>query len=119
MSHLPEKEDTERLWRGTGGKQIKLRLEEVREDKKVTGGDNINKGASAQGHSGLRLAGCCFYNHRRAKLCVTSDLEEGHGGSSVHGAVLYGCLIGQVVHRLYGHLHPLDCQEGSQVGSVG
>lgn len=50
---------------------------------------------------------------------VTSDLEEGHRGSSVHGAVLYGCLVRQVVHRLYGHLHPLDCQEGSQVGGVG
>lgn len=86
-------------------------------------GDNINKGASAQGHSGPRVARCCFHNHRHAKLGlglgVTSDLEEGHGGPSVHGAVLYGCLIGQVVHRLYGYLHPLDCQEGSQVGSVG
>lgn len=85
----------------------------------MTRGNNINKGASAQGHSDLRGPGCCFHNHRHAKLCVTSDLEEGHGGSSVHGAVLYGCLIGQVVHRLYGHLHPLDGQEGSQVGSVG
>lgn len=83
--------------------------------KKVTTGDNINKGASAQGHSGLDVV----FTSRHAKLCVTSDLKKGHGGSSVHGAVLYGCLIGQVVHRLNGHLHPLDCQEGSQVGSVG
>lgn len=53
------------------------------------------------------------------KLRVNSDLEEGHGGSSVHGAVLDGRLVGQVVHRLDGHLHPLDREEGSQVGSVG
>lgn len=52
-------------------------------------------------------------------LCATPDLEEGHRGSSVHGAVLYRCLICQVVHRLNWDLHPLDCEEGSQVGGVG
>lgn len=40
---------------------------------------------------------------------VISDLEEGHCGSSVHGAVLYRRLIRQVVYRLDRHLHPLDC----------
>lgn len=47
------------------------------------------------------------------------NLEEGHGGSSVHGAVLYRRLIRQVVHRLDGHLHPLHGEEGGQVGGVG
>lgn len=41
-------------------------------------------------------------------MFVTSDLKEGHRGSSVHGAVLYCRLICQVVHRLYWYLHPLD-----------
>lgn len=47
------------------------------------------------------------------------NLEEGHGGSSVHGAVLDRCLIRQVVHRLDRHLHPLDSEEGGQVSRVG
>lgn len=66
------------------------------------------------------MAGCCLFTTTdMQKLRVNSDLEEGHGGSSVHGAVLDGRLVGQVVHRLDGHLHPLDGEEGSQVGSVG
>lgn len=46
-------------------------------------------------------------------------LEEGHGGATVHGAVLDGCLICQIVHRLDGNVHPLDSEEGSQVSRVG
>lgn len=37
----------------------------------------------------------------------------------MHGAVFDGCLICQVVHRLDGNVHPLDGEEGSQVGRVG
>ena len=35
------------------------------------------------------------------------------------GAVLDVGLVGQVVRRADGHLHPLDGQEGGQVGGVG
>lgn len=35
------------------------------------------------------------------------------------GAVLDVGLVGQVVRRLDGNLHPLDSQEGCQVGRVG
>ena len=36
----------------------------------------------------------------------------------MHGAILDGRLVGQVVHRLDGHLHPLHRQESRQVGGV-
>lgn len=107
---------TKRLWPATDEKQIKLA---IRGGQKGEGGDNINNGLLAQGCWGLHMAGRQIHNRSHAKLCVPSDLEKGHRGSSVHGAVLYGCLICQVIHWLYGHLHPLDRQEGSQVGSVG
>lgn len=48
-----------------------------------------------------------------------SHHEEGHGGASVDGPVLDVGLVGQVVWRLDGDLHPLHCQEGCQVGCVG
>lgn len=45
--------------------------------------------------------------------------EEGHGGASVDGAILDVGLVGQVVCRLDGDLHPLDGEERRQVGRVG
>lgn len=46
-------------------------------------------------------------------------LEEGHGGAGMDGAVLNVGLVCQVISRLYGHLHTLHGEEGSQVGRVG
>lgn len=51
--------------------------------------------------------------------CSGSYHEEGHGAPPVDGAVLDVGLVGQVVRRLDGDLHPLDGQEGCQVGRVG
>lgn len=48
-----------------------------------------------------------------------SHLEEGHGGPAMHGAVFDGRLVGQIVHGLDGHLHPLNSEKGRQVGCVG
>ena len=46
-------------------------------------------------------------------------LEEGHGGRADASAVLYLCLFGEVLGRLYGGNHPLHGKERSQVGRVG
>lgn len=48
-----------------------------------------------------------------------SHHEERHGAAAVDGAVLNVGLVGQVVRRLDGNLHPLDGQESCQVGRVG
>lgn len=62
---------------------------------------------------------------KRFKTCkaewvrLWSYHEERHGAAPVDGAVLYVGLVGQVVGRLDGNLHPLDGQEGCQVGRVG
>lgn len=45
--------------------------------------------------------------------------EEGHGAASVDGSIFDVGLISQVIRRLNGNLHPLDGQEGRQVGCVG
>ena len=46
-------------------------------------------------------------------------LEEGHGGAVPDGAVLDLGLLGQVVGRVDGRVHPLHGEEGGQVGGVG
>lgn len=57
---------------------------------------------------------------RRSGSCRRGSYhEERHGAPSVDGAVLDVGLVGQVVRRLDGNLHPLDGQEGRQVGRVG
>lgn len=53
----------------------------------------------------------CLYFHPYHK--------ESHGAASVDSPVLYVGLVSQVVGRLDGNLHPLDGQEGCQVGRVG
>lgn len=45
--------------------------------------------------------------------------EEGHGAPPVDGAILDVGLVGEVVRRLDGNLHPLNSQESCQVGGVG
>ena len=44
--------------------------------------------------------------------------EESHGAPSVDGPILNVGLVSQVVRRLDGNLHPLDGQEGCQIGRV-
>lgn len=45
--------------------------------------------------------------------------EERHGAPPVDGAVLDVGLVGEVVRRLDGNLHPLNGQESCQVSRVG
>ena len=47
-----------------------------------------------------------------------SHLEEFLGGARVNGAVLDLSLLGEVVCRLDRRVHPLDREEGGQVGRV-
>lgn len=51
-------------------------------------------------------------------MCGELYHEEGHGAPSVNGPVLDIGLVGQVVWRLDGSLHPLDGQESRQIGRV-
>lgn len=53
------------------------------------------------------------------EIISQSHHEEGHGGSPVDGAVLDVGLVGQIVRRLDGNLHPLDGEKRCQVGRVG
>ena len=60
--------------------------------------------------------------HEAPHLLVGLDLrvpEERHGGSPQHGAVVDVRLVSQVIRILDGRGHPLDRQEGRQVGRVG
>jgi hypothetical protein len=45
--------------------------------------------------------------------------EEGHGTSTLKGAVGYVRLLGQVGSILDRRDHPLDGEEGGEVGGVG
>lgn len=37
----------------------------------------------------------------------------------MNGSIFDVGLIGQIIRRLYGNLHPLNGQEGRQIGRVG
>ena len=50
---------------------------------------------------------------------VGAHLEEGHGGAVLDHAVVDAGLLGDVVGGLHGGVHPLDGEEGGQVGGVG
>lgn len=115
MPNLPEEEDIVRLWQGPDRKKIKpVGRGGGQEGRGGDVEDNITDGPLITAGSQLGLCVCVWVGFKgiidlsQAMMCVTSDLEEGHRGPSVHGAVLYRCLICQVVNRLYRHLHPLD-----------
>lgn len=45
-------------------------------------------------------------------------LEEGHGGTVLHHPIQDFSLLGQVIGGVYGRLHPLHSEKGSQVGCI-
>ena len=50
---------------------------------------------------------------------LPTDPKESPGRAGLKTAVLDLGLLGQVLGRLDGGLHPLDCEESRQVGRVG
>ncbi|TNN31377.1 hypothetical protein EYF80_058474 [Liparis tanakae] len=46
------------------------------------------------------------------------DLEEGHGGAALHGAVVQPVLVGQVLEGLDGDAFPARVHQGAEVGEV-
>lgn len=52
-------------------------------------------------------------------LISVSHPEEFFGGASIQRSIGDLCLLGQILGTLYRRHHPLHCQKGSQVGSVG
>lgn len=53
------------------------------------------------------------------KTLPSSYLEEGHCWAISDRSIFYLRLFCQIVSGIDGRFHPLYCQEGSQVGSIG